>query len=81
MAIIGSRFDQIIRDGKFQAKAFLSWCKKKDLIECGENGTPKRVVKRNGKTFRAVVIRTDYCTPDDAEILDIDDDFKDLPFR
>ena len=81
VAIIGSRFDQIIRDGKFQAKAFLSWCKKNDLIECDERGTPKKVVKRNGKTFRAVVIRTDYYTPDEIEDTDEMDDFKQLPFR
>ena len=84
VAIIGTRFERILKDGGFQAKAFLSWCKKKDLIECGENGTPKRVVKRYGKTFRAVVIRTDYCEPDEIEPGEDDDfadDFKQLPFK
>ena len=60
VAIIGTVFDRLIKQGGFQAKAFLSWCKKKDLIETDPKGSPKKVIRRYGNTFRAVVIRTDY---------------------
>lgn len=60
VVIIGTIFDSLIRRGGFQAKAFLAWCKKRDLIECDIRGTPKKVIKRFDHTFRAVVIRTDY---------------------
>lgn len=84
VAVIGTRFDQILREGGFQSKAFLAWCKKKDLIECDPNGTPKKVIKKYGKTFRAVVIRSDYCDPEEARAAEaeaLEEDYKQLPFK
>ena len=79
VAIIGTVFERIIKQGGFQGKAFLSWAKRKDLIECDNNGTPKKVIKFYGKTARAVVLRTDYQC-EDAAIEPIDPVIKALPF-
>lgn len=60
VAIIGTVFDKIIKQGGFQAKAFLSWCKRVGIVETDSKGNPKKTVKRSGQVFRAVIIRTDY---------------------
>ena len=60
VVINGNRFDAILKEGGFQAKSFLVWCKKQDIIQCDGKGNPKKVVTHNGANFRAVVIRTDY---------------------
>jgi len=84
VVIIGTIFDSLIKKGGFQSKAFLSWCKKHDLVETDLKGNPKKLVKKWGNTFRAVVIRTDYCDPEELKTLEnqaLEDDFKDLPFH
>lgn len=60
VVINGKRFDEIMREGGFQAKAFLSWCKKNNLIECDPKGNPKKVVKIKGKSYRAVLLDTTF---------------------
>lgn len=79
IVINGRVFDQIISDGNFQSKAFLSWCKKKNLIECDNRGTPKKNVKHNGQVFRAVIIKTDYGqSEENADFIDVVPD--ELPY-
>lgn len=77
VAIIGTVFERIMKSGGFQGKAFLSWAKRKDLIECDAKGNTKKVIKFYGKTARAVVIRLDY-EREDAE--QIDPIIQNLPF-
>lgn len=60
VVINGNRFDAIIKEGGFQSKSFLVWCKKQGLIQTDGEGNPKKVVTHKGGHFRAVVIRTDY---------------------
>jgi hypothetical protein len=66
-----------MKSGGFQGKAFLSWAKRKNLIECDAKGNTKKVIKFYGKTARAVVIRLDY-EREDAE--QIDPIIQNLPF-
>ena len=81
IVINGKIFDQIIKEGKFQSKAFLSWCKKKNIIECDARGTPKKTVTHNGQKYRAVVIKTDYGMDEDEENVDfIEYNGDELPF-
>lgn len=77
VAIIGTVFERIMKQGGFQGKAFLSWAKRKDLIEYDMRGTPKKVIKFYGKTARAIVIKTDYCQ---EKPIEIDPIIKELPF-
>lgn len=77
IAINGTIFERIMKQGKFQGKAFLSWAKRMGLIECDSSGNPKKVVKQYGKPIRAVVIKT----ASDIENLEDCDDFKELPFK
>lgn len=60
IVINGNIFDELLKDAGFQSRAFLSWCKKKNLIEMDNRGTPKKLVKHKGNTFRAVIIDTAY---------------------
>ena len=80
IAINGNRFDRILSEGNFQSRAFLSWCKKKNLIEVDSKGKHKKTVKCNGQCFRAVVIRTDYGaeSTENTDFMEIDD--LELPF-
>lgn len=77
IAINGTIFERIMKQGKFQGKAFLSWAKRMDLIECDSSGNPKKVVKQYGKPIRAVVIKTTA----EPENLEDYEDFKELPFK
>ena len=79
IVINGKIFDQIIREGNFQSKAFLSWCKKKNIIECDSRGTPKKSVTHNGQKYRGVVIKTDYGLDEDLDFTDSAPD--ELPFE
>lgn len=86
VAIIGSIFNRLLKDGGFQAKAFLSWCKKKNLIECDSKGNPKKNIRPGGSPnpCRAVFILTDYLNNEEAETLknqELEEDFKQLPFK
>ena len=76
MAINGTIFERIMKQGKFQGKAFLSWAKRKNLVDCDKDGNAKKVVKHYGKSIRAVVIDTTY----GAESTENTDDFANLPF-
>lgn len=76
VAINGNRFDAIIKEGGFQSKSFLVWCKKQGIIQTDGQGNPKKVVTHNGMNFRAVVIRNDY--GHEPETLDFTED---LPFK
>ena len=78
IAIIGSVFERIMKQGGFQGKALLSWAKRNKLIECDKKGNPKKGVKQYGKTVRAVVIDTTWTQDRDAEIEEIT---KELPFK
>lgn len=77
VAIIGTVFERIMKSGGFQGKAFLSWAKRKNIVECDLRGTPKKVIKFYGKTARAVVIRLDY---EREEAEEIDPIIQNLPF-
>ena len=60
VVINGNVFDEILKGAGFQSRAFLSWCKKHDLIEIDNRGTAKKLVKHKGQTFRAVVLDVTY---------------------
>lgn len=81
VAINGKRFDEIMKNGNFQSRAFLSWCKKKNLIEPDKQDNAKKVVKYNGQSFRAVVIKLEYGMeekiPENSDFSDVGDD---IPF-
>jgi len=77
--INGKIFDSIIKEGGFQSKAFLSWCKKRNIIECDSRGTPKKNVKHKGQLYRAVIIKTDYGVDENIDFTDIVPD--ELPFE
>ena len=68
IAINGTIFERIMRQGGFQGKAFLSWAKRNDLIECDSNNNPKKVVRAYGKTLRAVVINTTWKRDQDEDL-------------
>ena len=68
IAINGTIFERIMRQGGFQGKAFLSWAKRNDLIECDGNNNPKKVVRAYGKTLRAVVINTTWKRDQDEDL-------------
>lgn len=79
VAINGSRFDQIIKEGGFQSKAFLNWCKRQGIVEVDSKGNPKKVVSHDGTKFRAVVIKTNYgFEPEDEENAEI---LEEPPFK
>lgn len=69
IVINGNIFESILRKASFQSKAFLSWCKKKDLIETDNKGNPKKLVKHNGTVYRAVVLDVTYKV-ENAETID-----------
>lgn len=81
VAIVGTIFEKIMKQGGFQGKAFLSWAKRKGIVDCDSRGTPKKVIKFFGKTARAVVIRTDY-ERENAEDVELSEALeKELPFK
>jgi hypothetical protein len=82
VVIIGSIFNKIMKQGGFQGKSFLSWAKKKNLIECDSSGKTKKLVRFQGKPARAVVLKTTY-NVDESAILGAlaDEMYEDLPFK
>ena len=60
IAIIPSRLKEILKDGNFQEKTFLSWLERKNLIEKGDGAHKKKKIKILGDWVRCYVIRTDY---------------------
>lgn len=60
IVINGNIFNDILKKGNYQSKAFLSWCKKKGLIETDGKGNSKKLVKHKGNVFRAVILETEY---------------------
>ena len=61
VVIFSAKFNEILEKGGFQAKSFLSWAKKKDLLELDNAGHPRKLIS-HGKIrgVRAVIIKTDY---------------------
>lgn len=73
-----------LSEGGFQAKAFLSWCKKKGLLELDPKGNVTKNVRGKNGVFKAAVINITYDSETDeqsqnGEFITIDDDLK-LPF-
>lgn len=77
VVINGNQFDLILAKGNFQSRAFLSWCKKKKVIECDTKGQCKKVIKYKGKSIRAVILKSDYGA-ENADFMGVDD--MELPF-
>ena len=67
IVINGNVFDEILKGAGFQSRAFLSWCKKKNLIEIDKRGTPKKLVKHKGQTYRAVILDVTYKQDSDED--------------
>ena len=79
IAIIGSTFDKIMKQGNFQSKAFLSWAAKQGLIETDNQGNFKKLKKIDGVPVRCVILSIrdeNYDKPIDFE----DVDLSDIPF-
>jgi len=70
-AIIGNRFDKIMKEAGFQSKAFLSWAKKQKIVKEDPKGNPKVVTKINGCSVRCVVMDMEA---ENGGFTDIDDD-------
>ena len=81
IVINGTKFDEIMKSGGFQGKAFLSWCRRKGIIECDAKGYPKKIISHKGKKYRAVIIDASY-GEDKAEKDSISEDLQaELPFK
>ena len=79
IAIIGSTFDKIMKQGNFQSKAFLSWAAKQGLIETDKQGNLKKNKKIDGVSVRCVILSIrdeNYDIPQDFS----DVDLSDIPF-
>lgn len=72
--IIGSSFDKIMKEGGFQAKAFLSWAKKEGIIDLGNEGRTKKKVRVDGAPVWCVVLNME---DKEGEYIACDDE---LPF-
>jgi hypothetical protein len=82
VVIIGSIFNKIMKQGGFQGKSFLSWAKKKNLIECDSSGKTKKLDRFQGKPARAVVLKTNYNVDEPTVLTALADDmYEDLPFK
>jgi hypothetical protein len=80
--IWSAKFDEIMEKGGFQAKSFLAWAKKHDLLELGDGNRPRKLISHGKiRASRAVVIKTDYGneTPIDSGFESVDD--SELPFN
>ena len=74
VVIYSAKFDEILEKRGFQAKSFLAWAKKKDLLELDKKGYPrKNVCHGKIRSIRAIVIKTDY-----GNELPIDSGFEDV---
>lgn len=79
IAIIGSTFDKIMKQGNFQSKAFLSWAAKQGLIDTDNQGNFKKLKKIDGVPVRCVILSIrdeNYDKPIDFEDIDLSD----IPF-
>ncbi|MBQ0111862.1 MAG: DUF927 domain-containing protein [Bacteroidales bacterium] len=76
VVIIRSAFSRILDQGGFQSKAFLSWAKKNNLVECDKEGSPTRNVKIKGSSNRCVFLRM----VDLDEKKEQEDEFGEIPF-
>lgn len=76
-------FERIMKQGGFQGKSFLSWAKKHNLLELGENGRTKKKIKNKVFSGRGVVIKTTYGDPEETAVLGAlaDEMYEDLPFK
>lgn len=82
VVIYSAKFDEILASGGFQAKSFLAWAKKKDILDLDPSGRPRKLVSHGKmRSVRAVVIKTDYGNemPIDSGFEDVDD--SELPFN
>jgi len=77
VAIIGSVFDQIMKQGGFQSRAFLSWAKGERLIDVDSRGQCKKGMRLGGKIIRCVVL----LLKDDADQEFIDSSGFENPFE
>jgi len=76
IVIIRSVFDRLLNQGGFQSKAFLSWAKKNNLVECDKEGRPTKNVRLKGNINRCVFIKlTDLDEPDLKQV-----DLEEIPF-
>ena len=82
IAIFSNAFDKIMQQGGFQPKAFLSWAKKKNLLELGTGGRPRKGVSKGSiRGVKAVVIKVsnDEETPEESGFMT--DLQEELPFK
>ncbi len=71
VTIIGNKFDQIMKEGNFQSKAFLSWAKKNGLVKTDSKGNTKIQTKIHGRNVRCVLLDMDE---ENDEFMPLDDD-------
>lgn len=80
IVINGNVFDEILKGAGFQSRAFLSWCKKKNLIEPDKKGNAKKLVKHKGSVYRAVILDVTYKQDDETTPEKVENDgFMHLP--
>lgn len=76
VVIIRSIFSRLLEQGGFQSKAFLSWAKKNNLVECDKEGSPTKNVKIKGSSNRCVFLKVDELDNGFNQT----DDFEEIPF-
>jgi len=81
IAIFSNSFDEIMHRGGFQPKAFLSWARKKNLLELGTGDRTRKSISRGGLKCKAVIIRIDNDeeNTENTGFLEVSPD--DLPFE
>lgn len=73
-------FKEQLSKGGFQGRAFLSWCKKKGIIELGSDGSTSKSVRTKNGVFKAIVIDITYGDySDNDDFVSVDNDLE-LPF-
>ena len=82
VVIYSAKFDEILEKGGFQAKSFLAWAKKKDILDLDPSGRPRKLISHGKmRSVRAVVIKTDYGNEMPLDSGFVTSDIDDLPFN
>lgn len=78
--VIGTIFDEMLKKGGFQSKAFLSWARKNEVIEVGADGKTKKQAKIGCSNTRCIFMRMYMFDDEDAENGFVKALPEDLPF-
>lgn len=77
VAILPSAFNELLKKGGFQSRAFRSWAKDNNLL-VHDKGKSDKLFRKGGSVKRYIVLKTDIDL--DAGFEDVEDDLEELPF-